>query len=197
MIRVPDARLECSIKVLGELGLKKEPLGYGDPAVDPFFAWYVHLFHYERKKSLVFVNCRTRYPIIAPFVTRDEIRALNIILAQHLRAALIAEGVTDAVISKFLVHLSSPEISKSNNRSVIRSSAEYERLIFAILENPYHPGGIYTQTEMSLRLARTPILTLKPNHFPYSAFSSEILRRYGETGHFRFDPIAMKPAPLH
>lgn len=190
-----NARMECSAKTLKELGLEKEPVGYGSLEVDPFFCWYAHLFYLNRKKNLLFVNSLTRYPVLAVEISRKEIHYLNAVLGESLKPQLHDEGVSDYVISRFLEHLYKPEISKSKNRSIIGTAVDYERLIRAHLEySPaYHQGG--TPTQMSLRLARTPILAMRPHPFPDQVFSAELLRRYGETGHFRFDRLATKSSP--
>jgi hypothetical protein len=192
-----NARIECSVKTLKELGLQKEPIGYGNLDADPFFCWYSHLFYLNREKCLLFVNVLTRYPVLVVGVSRIEIRYSNALLCESLMLQLHDEGVSNEIICKFIQHLYRPEISKSKNRSIIGTSVDYERLIRAHLE--YSPDHTMpqTQTQMSLRLARTPVLSMEPDAFPYKVFSGELLKRYGETGHFRFDPVAMKPRPTN
>jgi hypothetical protein len=192
-----NARIECSAKTIKELGLNKEPLGYGNLEVDPLFCWYAHLFYLNRKKCLLFVNTLTRYPVLSVELSRKEIQNFNAVLGESLKAQLFDEGVSDEVIAKFLQHLYRPEISKSKNRSIIGTAVDYERLIRAYFEYPTDPRGPITQTQMSLRLARTPILSMRPDPFPYKVFSAQLQSRYGETGHFRFDSVAMRPSPPH
>lgn len=191
-----NARIECSARTLKELGLQKEPIGYGNLDADPFFCWYSHLFHLNRKKCLLFVNVLTRYPVLIVGVSRVEIRYSNALLCEGLKPQLNDEGVSDEIIFRFIQHLHRPEMSKSKNRSIIGTAVDYERLIRAHLE--YSPDHTMPQTEaqMSLRLARTPILAMQPDNYPYKVFSDELLKRYGETGHFRFDTVAMKPMPI-
>jgi len=192
-----NARIECSAKTLKELGLHKEPVGYGTLEVDPFFCWYSHLTLLDCKKCLLFVNALTRYPVFVLKVSRKEIQHFNALLGESLKPQLYDEGVSDKIIHKFLEHLYQPEISKSKNRSIIGTAVDYERLIRAHLEHSPPNTQAKTQTEMSLRLARTPIVSMRPDPFPNEVFCAELFRRYGETGHFRFDPIATKPSSLH
>jgi len=184
-----NSRIECSAKTLRELGLSKQPVGYGKLEVDPFFSWYAHLLYLNRRKCLLFVNTLTRYPVLAIYLSRDEIRNANAILGENLKIQLYAEGVSGDVIAKFLEHLYQPEISKSNNRSIIGTAVEYERVMDAHLSYSPENRRAKNQTEMSLQLARTPILAMKPEPFPYKVFSDQLLKRYGETGHFKFDMI--------
>lgn len=182
-----NSRIECSAKTLKELGLSKEPVGYGKLEVDPLFSWYAHLLYLNRKKCLLFVNTLTRYPVLAIYLSRDEIRNINTILGENLRLQLYAEGVSDDVVAKFLEHLYRPEISKSKNRSIIGTAVEFERMIDTHLRYSPKNRCAKTQTDMSRRLARTPILAMKPGPFPYKVFSDQLLLRYGETGQFKFD----------
>ena len=84
-----NARIECSAKTLKELGLQKEPVGYGNFEVDPFFCWYAHLIFLNRKKCLLFINALTRYPVLAVDLSRKEIRYLNAMLGESLKPQLM------------------------------------------------------------------------------------------------------------
>ena len=181
---VIKARIECSAKTLKELGLSKEVISHGTLDVDPFFSWYCHLFFLNRKKCLLFVNTLTRYPVLAINLSRKEIKQLNSILGETLRIQLREEGVPDNVIAQLLLHLYRPEISKSNNRSVIGTAVTLEKDLRAHLEFAPDDVRAKTQIEMSLLLARTPICSMKPDPFPERCFSNELRKRYGETGHF-------------
>jgi len=178
------SRIECSAKTLKELGLGKEAIGYGETEVDPFFTWYCHLFFIDRKKCLLFVNALSRYPIFRFYVNRQDIRRLNELLQETLEAAMREEGVPDTVISQVIQPLSNPNISKSKNRRIIGTAVEYQRLIFAGFEAPYGQLGEMSDLRESLYMARTPIVAMKPDCFPYSVFREELQKRYGETGRF-------------
>jgi hypothetical protein len=131
--------------------------------------------------------------VIAVELSRKEIRHFNAILGETLKVQLHDEGVSERVIIKFLAHLYQPEISKTKNRSIIGTAVDYERLIHSHVE--YSPVYVQakTQTELSIKLARTPILAMKPDPFPYKVFSAELFKRYGDTGHFDYEPIPVKP----
>jgi hypothetical protein len=181
---VINARIECSAKTLKELGLSKEVVTHGTLDVDPFFSWYCHFFFLNRKKCLLFVNTLTRYPVLAINLSRKEIKQLNSVLGETLRIQLLEEGVPDNVIDQLLLHLYKPEISKSKNRSVIGTAVTLEKDLRAHLQFAPYDVRAKTQIEMSLLLARTPICSMKPDPFPERCFSNELLKRYGETGHF-------------
>lgn len=190
------AIFHCSSKVLKELGVRNEQIENGDGVVDPFFCWYVHLFSLHRKKCLLFVNVLTRYPVFVPNVKRAEIRTLDALLATHLEVQLVDEGVSRACISSVIMPLCSSKIAKSNNRSVIGCAVEFERQIMAYLFYAQKEETPITASALSLRLARVPISSLRPSFFPYLLFRDELMSRFGETGHFTSDPIAMKrPTP--
>lgn len=192
-----QSRIECSAKTLKELHLDRDSVEYGDANENPFFSWYCHLFYFNRKKNLLFVNVLTRYPVLAIELSRNEIQSLNVILERHLRVQLLREGVSENVTTRFLEHLASPTIAKSKNRSIIGTAVEYERLLRAYIEYSPESDPQYTQTDMSLELARTPIVAMKPEPFPYHVFSNELLKCYGESGNFKHDVHSRRQNPVH
>jgi len=180
--------MECSNKVLKELGLAKHSIGYGAVSADPFFTWYVQLFNVGEEKCLVFVNLLTRYPVIALNLTEDEIRNLNAVLGECLKLQLAAEGVSTSLVHKFLEHLYQLEISKSNNFSIIATASHLQKYLFRHLECRNSGSTALSETDVSLELARYPILNLKEGEkFPHKAFREELLKRYGTTGKFPFE----------
>jgi hypothetical protein len=189
---ITNARIECSVKTLKELGLHKDPVGYGRIEVDPFFCWYAHLLYLNRKKCLLFVNVLTRYPVLAVNLSREDIQDFNAVLGESLKPQLRDEGVSEGAINRFLEHLFRPEISKSSNRSIIGTAVEYERMIrdYTVYSDAHHFP--ITEAQISMRLARIPILSMKPEPFSYKVFSSELKRRYGDSGRFDFDPFSKK-----
>lgn len=174
-----QSRIECSAKVLKELGKQGAP--YGDTEVDPFFSWYCNLFFIDGKRCLLFVNTLSRYPILRFYVSRQDIGRLNELLQETLADVLRAEGVSDNLIFQVIQPLAKPELTKSKNRSIIGSTVDYQRLILTGLD--YEPREMCDLRE-SLDLARTPIIAMKGDSFPYSVFREELQKRYGETGHF-------------
>lgn len=186
------AQIECSAKTMKELGISKQSIDYGNSDLDPFFCWYCHLFFMNRTKHLLFVNALSRYPVVTNEVTRKEIRNLDALLAFALTLQLQQEGVSHEVNHRITEDLASPKISKSNNRTIIGTAVEYERLLWAYLEYSPHHRRPETPTQMGLKLARTPMVKMRPEPFPYRVFSDQLLARYGDTGHFDFNPIALK-----
>ena len=189
------ARIECSAKVLKELGIPNQKVGYGSFEVDPFFCWYAHLFYMRGKKSLLFLNSLTRYSVVALNQSRSEIRHINAILGDNLQCILNREKVPDEIIKKYVAHLYQPELTKSKNFSVIGSTVDFASLIRRISNNPHTPY-IKTQLDFSIRLSRTPVLT-SPVYFPYKRMQEELLTRYGQTGEFAHNPWQKPEENLH
>ena len=145
----------------------------------------------------MFVNAATRYPLLSEAVTRDDIRLLDAVLAFSLVLQLQNEGVSPDVIHKVTSDLANPTLAKSNNRSIIGTSVEYERMMWAYLEPSPHSRTPETPTQMGLKLARVPIVKMRPEPFPYKFFREQLLARYGDTGHFDFNPISLKSNLFH
>jgi hypothetical protein len=112
------------------------------------------------------------------------------LLSFNLQLQLSLEGVGFENSCRLTDHYTEPEITKSRNRSVIGTAVDYEQGIIVHLNNPYAPAA-RDQVELSVLMARTPILSMKGEHFPCKAFSNELLKRYGEAGHFGFEIVGM------
>ena len=72
------SRIECSTKILKELGFRREDIVPSPTDLDPFSTWYAHLFYYQRRKCIILVNYLTRYPLLIPNLKRDQIKQLEI-----------------------------------------------------------------------------------------------------------------------
>lgn len=190
-------QIHCSTRTLKEIGLPPKSIGYGDPETDQFFCWYCNLLYINRKKHLMFVNAATRYPLLSEEVTRDDIRSLDAVLVFSLVLQLQNEGVSHDVIHNVTSDLANPTLAKSNNRSIIGTAVEYERMMWAYLEPSPHSRTPETPTQMGLKLARVPIVKMRPEPFPYKVFQNQLLARYGDTGHFDFNPISLKSNLFH
>lgn len=195
MTNIIPSHIECSAKVLKELGIPNQKVGYGSFEVDPFFCWYAHLFYLQGKKSLLFLNSLTRYAVVALDQPRSEIRLINAVLGDNLQCILNREKVPADVIKKYVEHLYQPEITKSKNRSVIGTAVDFEFQLKCILENSC-PSELKTQADLSIELSRTPINKL-PEHFPHDFMRKELLKRYGQTGEFAHDPWQKPEETLH
>jgi hypothetical protein len=187
----------CSTRTLKEIGVPPKSIGYGDAETDQFFCWYCNVLFINRKKHLMFVNAATRYPLLSEQVTRDDIRSLGAVLAFTLVLQLKEEGVSHDVIHKVTSDLANPTLGKSNNRSLIGTAVEHERMMWAYLEPSPHRRTPETPTQMGLKLARVPMLKMRPEPFPYRVFRDHLLARYGDTGHFDFNPISLKTDLFH
>ena len=190
-------QIHCSARTLKELGLPPKSVDYGDPDADQFFCWYCNLIFINRKKHLIFVNMATRYPVLSEEVTRRDMRSIDAVLAFSLVLQLQDEGVAHEVIHNLTSDLAKATLAKCNNRSIIGTAVEYERMMWAYLEYSPHRRSPETPTQMGLKLARVPIVKMRPEPFPYRVFREQLLARYGNTGHFDFDPISLKPTCLN
>jgi hypothetical protein len=135
----------------------------------------------------------TRYPVLSEEVTRRDMRSIDSVLAFSLVLQLQDEGVSHEVIHNLTSDLANATLARCNNRSIVGTAVEYERMMWAYLEYSPHRRSPETPTQMGLKLARVPIVKMRPEPFPYRVFREQLLARYGDTGHFDFDPISLKP----
>ena len=111
-------------------------------------------------------------------------RSLDSVLAVSLALQLQDEGVSLEVIRNVTSDLANATLARCNNRSIVGTAVEYERMMWAYLEYSPHRRSPETPTQMGLKLARVPIVKMRPEPFPYRGFREQLLARYG--GHRAF-----------
>ncbi len=69
--------LRCTTKILKEMGVSKSSLEDVSENNHPLREWYVNLFHFNRKKCLLFTNAATLFSFVVQGVSRNEIRKIE------------------------------------------------------------------------------------------------------------------------
>ncbi len=104
--------------------------------------WNAHLFHFARRKHLIFVNNITRYCVIAEDVLKPQLKDLDAFFTSTLAAQLSHDGIigpTDApaIAERILPLVLSPP---NNDRSVLGNINEFIFAYKVSRENPYWIG---------------------------------------------------------
>ncbi|MFW6303789.1 MAG: DUF6933 domain-containing protein [Candidatus Sumerlaeota bacterium] len=133
--------IRCTGKLQKEMGLKPKDLETRESDNACLGQWHANLIYIDRRKTLLFVNDRTRFNFIVPDVPQARIRQLDDLFRFMLSCVLADEQVPDATREKILDEYSEIGFAKSSNRSVLGSIND---LAFHYELHILREGGIHT-----------------------------------------------------
>jgi len=141
--------LRCTSKLLDKLSITPtaEPRASSNALGD----WYATVLRSKRGQFVLGIARETLLPIV---VSGRELRAFPERLASTVREVLTAYGVGAELIERECAAMSEVQYARTDDRSTVGVLTELQRLLHGDLE--YHPNA--TLTELSLRLAETPIV---------------------------------------
>jgi hypothetical protein len=141
--------VRCTAKLLDKLSITStaEPCASSNALGD----WYATLLRSKRSQFVLAIARETLLPIV---VSGRELRTFPQRLASTLREVLSAYGVGAGVIERECTAMSEVHYARTDDRSTVGVLTELQRLLHGDLG--YFPNA--TLTELSLRLAETPIV---------------------------------------
>jgi len=164
--------LRCTGKVLKEMGMPKSALENMCGNNHPLQEWYVNLFHFNRKKCLLFTNAATLFSFVAHGVSRNEIRDIEVLFRKRLSKALYDEDFKSGQMKLINDKLGTFILAKTESGSVLASMNDrirhYEYLKSrSMIEGDIDDAGIQCQ------LNKTPMGALKYK-YPIECFIAAV-----------------------
>jgi hypothetical protein len=147
--------IRCTTKLLRRLGAAPTALANTSPT--KLGEWYATLLHTRRGQYVLAMARSTLLPIV---VTGRDVRSFPARVASTLAEVLAAYGVPVEIIERECAAMSDVQYAPTDDRSNVGVLTELQRLLHGDLD--YLPNA--TLTELSLRLAQTPIVAR--NVFP-------------------------------
>ena len=141
--------LRCTSKLLSRLGTK--PVEASHASSNALGDWYATLLHTRRGQ---FVLAMARETLLPVAVTGRDLRTFPARVATTLAEVLASYGVPAEVIERECAAMSEVQYARTDDRSNVGVLTELQRLLHGDLD--YFPNA--TLTELSLRLAQTPIV---------------------------------------
>jgi hypothetical protein len=114
------ARVFCTKKLKDFIGNVAETLPEDHPNIKSS-DWNAHLFFFERKKCIVFVNIFTYYSIFITDIVKKDLKNIDAIFERRLKEQLLHDGVANNN-QMFTFFMGEPEINffkTNNNKKVI------------------------------------------------------------------------------
>jgi hypothetical protein len=137
----------CTKKLLDELKLKPCDMTEGKP----FFSWYANLLTLHRRKAVLLLNERSRYPILIYGLKAPNFKQLDKLILDALKTVFLAEGISPEIVEKYMAESSQIAFTKTSDRSIVAAMNQVAQMLSYYdanefdLENP-------VQTDTSLLL---------------------------------------------
>lgn len=141
--------IRCTTKLLSRLATKADPAPTASTGM--LGDWYATLLHTRRGQFVLSMSRATLLPIV---VAGRDLRSFPERIVSTLAEVLAAYGVPAHSIERECAAMSDVVYARTDDRSNVGVLTELQRLLHGDLE--YFPDA--TLTELSLRLAQTPIV---------------------------------------
>lgn len=150
--------IQCTKRLLEELkiDIEKETM----PISNPIFLWHSHLFLLNRKKCVIVMNNKTRFNFILFGLKRADFINFNSIVLRGIEENLLAEGISDDIIDKYLEGCNKVTYATSSDRSIISQMNEMKRNIEYIFKRDKAEGVETDIQELNRWLNRFVMLKL-------------------------------------
>jgi len=112
--------LRCTKQLLDDLALAVDPApASGQNTI--LGDWYANVIRIRSCKGLLFTNERTLFSFVVFDVPKARRRDLGGLFTEHLRKALVDEGVNGAGLDAVMKEVGAVRFAKTDNRSVLGS----------------------------------------------------------------------------
>ncbi len=120
--------------------------------------WHANLIYIDGRKTVLFVNDRTRYNFIVPDVTRAQVRSLRAVFAHWFSCVLSDGGFSGSAKARILEECREVICARTSDRRVLGSMNELAvHYKFSVLD----AGGVHS--------AEVPAIIRNLNRMPSAA----------------------------
>ena len=109
--------IQVTRKLQKELGIKE--FKEIQAAINPFFCWHANLVKLGRKKTVILTNDACYYAVVLYGLKKSDFKNIGELIKAGIRQTLIAEGISDDIIEKYLNEYDEIQFNKTKNRSLV------------------------------------------------------------------------------
>lgn len=141
--------------------------------VNDFLSWHANNFLLNRKKHIIFMNDKSRLSITISGIRSNQYKDIRGIFLTNLKDYLLAEGLNESLIDRYIGIPSYIHFANTNNRSVLGTITESIKLMDYLYDRETIPGIIELNMENN-RIIYKPINYNKP----IDVFKEEIKKHF-------------------
>ncbi|MGD9927206.1 MAG: plasmid pRiA4b ORF-3 family protein [Sphaerochaeta sp.] len=173
-------QIGCTKKLLDYLRIQA---GAADTAIDPLFSWSANMIMVNHRRTIVVSNDASRYAFILYGINRDDVKNIETLILEGVRACLDTMCFTPTIIDQYLQDCGEGiTFSKTANRSVVaglnnvcaRTHFFFDRYSTEVL--------LQKQMIRHLNMDYLTVKTIDGSDYVNISekFSSDIERKYGQ-----------------
>ena len=181
--------IQCTVKLMARIN--DIPVAPADP--NPLYSWHANLYLVRRRNVVMFVHDFSRYALILNGLVGSDFQCLPELFRLALTEALLAEGVMQVTIDRYLDLAGPVRYAPTGNKSVAGTMNQIGQLM------QYHAdafdGSRMMQTAMALRFSKY-INKIDKNYYTPRELLLPALASLGEGGSAAWSPVdkVEKPA---
>lgn len=166
--------IQCTGRLLREMGAKPARAAPTQESSGRLGPWHANLIHIDGRKTVLFVNDRTRFNFIVPDVHRAQVRDLGVVFTEGFSRALSDVRVAERTRAMILEECRDTAFAPTGDRRVLGTMNE---IAYHYKDSVLEGGGI--------RYAAIPAIIRNLNRMPFAAvgyrFPVELLRNLYKT----------------
>ena len=139
----------CTKKLLDELKLKPCDITEGKP----FFSWYANLLTLHRRKAVLLLNERSRYPILIYGLKAPNFKQLDKLILDALKTVFLAEGISLDIVDNYIAQSEQIAFAKTSDRSVVAAMNQVAQTLSYYDADEFDQENL-VQTDVSLRFGK-------------------------------------------
>ncbi len=110
--------IQCTKALLDKLNISEEDKVKNSQAYAKLFRWHGHIVNINRRKTMVFMNDETRFPVVIYRPVKKDYENINELINEAIGTALYMEGVSAKIISHYLEDAGEVMFSGTSGRSM-------------------------------------------------------------------------------
>ena len=124
--------IECTKKLADEMKMKLEP--YYLDISNPFYEWHANMYVYNRKKLVLIMNNKTRYPIFLYGLKKNDFSNFHQIVLDAIRETFIAAGISEIIVEEYIENCNNCIYTKTHNKSVLGQMNDTYKIVSMSLD---------------------------------------------------------------
>ena len=157
--------IQCTKALLDKLGLSPDelkPAQGHENMPEALLAWHAGLVNIDRRKTVVLMNNASRYPVVIYRPKPQDFSRMRELIHKAIVEALRMEGISEAVIDRYMADAGEIQFSKTANKSLVAKLNKAVKDVYWVGE--YLDSSTPIQRYFSIQAGRMP------QNLPYDEF---------------------------
>ena len=115
--------IECTKKLADAMKIKLSAL---EPIKrESFYEWHANLFMFDRRKGVILMNNKTRYPIVLYGLKAEHFKRFDQLVISAIEETFIAEGLPANKVKSYIAKCGEVIYTRTHDRSILSQINEF------------------------------------------------------------------------